>query len=99
MPHSLFSARGPDLVATLYKSGKLVLQGADPEGFAARFLDGAPPPVEAAPGPAARVVTTVGTDESGKGDYFGPLVVCAVYLEPADVPDIRKAAQLAGLLL
>ncbi len=26
----------------------------------------------------------VGSDECGKGDYFGPLVVCAVRLEPAE---------------
>lgn len=84
VPHSLFSARGPDLVATLYKSGKLVLQGADPEGFAARFLEGDPGlagrPAEARAAPTA--VTTVGTDESGKGDYFGPLVVAGVRLTP-----------------
>ncbi len=24
----------------------------------------------------------IGTDETGKGDYFGPLVVCGVYVEP-----------------
>ena len=88
VPHSLFSARGPDLVATLYKSGKLVLQGADPEGFAERFLEGAPArPAASAKAPAARTppastVTTVGTDESGKGDYFGPLVVAGVRLTP-----------------
>ena len=23
----------------------------------------------------------IGTDESGKGDYFGPLVICGVYLK------------------
>lgn len=95
VPHSLFSARGPDLVATLYKSGKLVLQGADPEGFAARFLEGAPPraaaaPAEVAQAPAATTVTTLGTDESGKGDYFGPLVVAGVRLTP------EMAEALAG---
>ncbi|HVS19289.1 MAG TPA: ribonuclease HIII [Planctomycetota bacterium] len=91
VPHSVFSARGPDLVATLYRSGKLVLQGADPEGFAARFLDGAPgrPPEPASATPAL-TVTTVGTDESGKGDYFGPLVVAGVRLTP------ELAAALAG---
>ena len=100
IPHSLFSASGPDLVVTLYKSGKLVLQGADPEGFAARFLEGVPCP-EPALGPEARarqgaacatgtVVTTVGTDESGKGDYFGPLVVAGVRLTP------ELAAALGG---
>jgi len=98
VPHALFSARGPDLVATLYKSGKLVLQGADPEGFTARFLDGAtaaepPRPTRASaaesPTPPAPV-TTVGTDESGKGDWFGPLVVAGVRLTP------ELAATLAG---
>lgn len=99
VPHSLFSARGPDLIATLYKSGKLVLQGADPEAFAARFLEGTATP-ETRPAAAASraptdsppvcAVTTVGTDESGKGDYFGPLVVAGVRLTP------ELAAALAG---
>lgn len=31
----------------------------------------------------------IGIDESGKGDYFGPLVVAGVYLEPGQVPDLR----------
>ncbi|MGH7273461.1 MAG: ribonuclease HIII, partial [Nitrospiria bacterium] len=31
----------------------------------------------------------IGIDESGKGDYFGPLVVAGVYLEPSQVPDLR----------
>jgi ribonuclease HIII len=97
VPHSLFSACGPEMVATLYKSGKLVLQGTDPEGFAARFLDGVPCPTSAADRTAAggvpdsaSLVTTVGTDESGKGDYFGPLVVAGVRLTP------ELAAALAG---
>lgn len=91
VPHALFSARGPDLVATLYKSGKLVLQGAEPEAFVERFLDGAArSPREPAADRAPAVVTTVGTDESGKGDYFGPLVVAGVRLTP------ELAAALAG---
>jgi ribonuclease HIII len=91
VPHALFSARGPDLVATLYKSGKLVLQGAEPEQFVERFLDGGPrPPQAPAAERAGAEVTTVGTDESGKGDYFGPLVVAGVRLTP------ELAAALAG---
>jgi len=30
-----------------------------------------------------------GIDESGKGDYFGPLVVAGVYVEPHQVPDLQ----------
>ena len=32
----------------------------------------------------------IGTDESGKGDYFGPLVVAGVYVAPNDVPLLRE---------
>lgn len=33
----------------------------------------------------------VGMDESGKGDWFGPLVVAAVYLQPAQAAALRRA--------
>ncbi|HVP35504.1 MAG TPA: ribonuclease HIII [Terriglobales bacterium] len=32
----------------------------------------------------------IGTDESGKGDYFGPLVVAGVYLEDNLLPQLRQ---------
>jgi len=51
----------------------------------------------------------IGMDESGKGDYFGPLVAAAVYLEPAQAEALtalgvrdskrltdRRAIELAG---
>ncbi len=31
----------------------------------------------------------IGIDESGKGDYFGPLVIAAVYVSPETEPDLR----------
>ena len=31
----------------------------------------------------------IGIDESGKGDYFGPLVIAAVYVTPEVEPDLR----------
>ena len=31
----------------------------------------------------------IGIDESGKGDYFGPLVIAAVLVTPPDEPDLR----------
>lgn len=33
----------------------------------------------------------IGMDESGKGDWFGPLVVAAVYLQPAQAAALRRA--------
>ncbi|HQD54450.1 MAG TPA: ribonuclease HIII [Peptococcaceae bacterium] len=32
----------------------------------------------------------IGTDESGKGDYFGPLVVAGVFIQPQDVAVLRE---------
>lgn len=87
-PHALLSAKGEGVVATLYSSGKLVVQGDDPESFLLSFVDGAVPQPRkeaAATGvsePQLTGETVVGSDESGKGDYFGPLVVAAVRLDP-----------------
>src|SRR5579883_811231 len=33
----------------------------------------------------------IGSDESGKGDYFGPLVAAAVYVTPEQEPALRAA--------
>ncbi|MEZ6002933.1 MAG: ribonuclease HIII [Planctomycetota bacterium] len=92
VPHATFSVKGEGIVATLYQSGKLVVQGADPQAFLARYVGGAVPgparkktttKIDPATDTVARVdVVTVGSDEAGKGDYFGPLVVAAVRLEP-----------------
>lgn len=91
VPHALFSVKGEGVVATAYASGKLVVQGDHPAEFLTRYVEAAdavsqaaaPAPRPAAAKPAAETyVTMIGSDESGKGDYFGPLVVCAVRLEP-----------------
>ena len=89
VPHALFSVKGEGVVATGYASGKLVVQGDHPGEFLTRYLEGdvqPPPSAKASTRADAKAseafVTMVGSDESGKGDYFGPLVVCAVRLEP-----------------
>jgi len=95
VPHALFSVKGADVVATLYASGKLVIQGPDPELFLARFLPEGGAAVESRArsdaGPPEEVVAgpIVGSDECGKGDYFGPLVVAAVRLEPDEATEVR----------
>lgn len=34
-------------------------------------------------------IPRIGVDESGKGDYFGPLVIAAVFVDPATEADLR----------
>lgn len=90
VPHALFSVKGEGVVATAYASGKLVVQGDHPTEFLTRYVEldataGELAAVASTPAPSAETfVTMVGSDESGKGDYFGPLVVCAVRLEPEE---------------
>ncbi|MDA1259297.1 MAG: ribonuclease HIII [Planctomycetota bacterium] len=92
--HALFQARGEGVVVSLYASGRLVVQGRDAEAFHTRFLgDRAPRTAAAAPGgddlpPAAGAM---GSDEAGKGDTFGPLVVAAVALDEATAVEAQKA--------
>jgi ribonuclease HIII len=89
-PYALYSARGEGVVATHYSSGKFVVQGAHPESFIETYLGLAAPSPSAAVKPRAcdpfaptgSDVTTIGSDESGKGDYFGPLIVAAVRVTP-----------------
>ena len=104
VPHAEFSVKGEGVVATLYTSGKFVVQGADPAAFVARWTDLDPAagaagrPRAAAPGGArtgdAPIVLeppVTGSDEAGKGDYFGPLVVAAVR---ADGPTLERLEAL-----
>jgi len=96
VPHAAFSAKGDGVVATLYESGKLVVQGSDPELFVARWTDLEGPlaaPAKAAPSGLARLhldEPLVGSDETGKGDYFGPLVVAAVRMEPPQAKEMAE---------
>jgi len=94
VPHALFSVKGEGVVATFYASGKLVVQGESPALFVEHWLEGASPVGKrAAPEPAAALPEgpLIGSDECGKGDYFGPLVVCAVRLEPRQTSELRKS--------
>ena len=96
--HARWSMRGEGVVATLYESGKLVVQGRQARLFAERYLgvqaeeSGASASPRASRGPAARAAPVrVGSDEAGKGDYFGPLVVATVRLLPGEVEPLAKS--------
>jgi ribonuclease HIII len=84
------SAAGVTAVVNFWpKRGKMVVQGADSLLKAALedwIASGTAVP-DTAPsfqGPH------IGMDESGKGDWFGPLVVAAVYLEDAQAAALRR---------
>ena len=95
-PHQVFLARGDGIVVNLYESGRVVLGGAAEryapvmailEQLGTRNTQRATPRLP----PLDFHGTRVGMDEVGKGDYFGPLVVCAALItEP-------QATELLGI--
>jgi len=85
-PHALFSARKGKLNLTVYEKGpKLLIQGKDTEDFIRFTLE--PEITGVAKLDYAEVLEPdkfaphFGIDESGKGDYFGPLVIAGAYTD------------------
>jgi ribonuclease HIII len=87
-PHALFSARKGKLIVTVYQKGpKVLVQGRDTEDFVRFTLE---PEIlgEARLGyeevrAPDQFQPHFGIDESGKGDYFGPLVIAGVFTDAA----------------
>ena len=92
VPYSLWSIEGDRFNATLYEKEKhsrrkLCIQGSGAEDFVLfvlepRVLGAATLGYETILNPEL-VAPHAGSDESGKGDYFGPLVVCCAYTDEA----------------
>ena len=99
VPYSLWSIEGDHFNATLYskeKHGKrkLCVQGSKAEDFVLFVLEpnvlgGATLGYETVLNPEL-VAPHAGSDESGKGDYFGPLVVCCAYTDEALSAEMQK---------
>lgn len=92
VPHARFSLKAEGVVLTCYQSGKLVLQGRDLDGFCARFLSGLNSIEKKQRSEQGLELQhpTIGSDEAGKGDYFGPLVVAAFYCRPEDTAELDR---------
>ncbi len=90
-----FQARGEQVVVSAYRSGKVVVQGNGAEAFLERYAGLAPAFEKAGredpPGKRAVNGPVAGSDESGKGDYFGPMVVAAVLVLPEQAEALARA--------
>lgn len=74
--HEILRAEGDGLLLILYKSGSLVYEG-DASGILDRILE-------------PESLSTIGTDEAGKGEWFGPLVTVSIALSPEEITSLRK---------
>ncbi len=85
-----FQARGEGFTASFYNSGKFIIQGKNTDKIISKYFGENPAPKENIlniPYPH------IGIDESGKGDFFGPLVIAGVYL----TEEIAKQFEKIGI--
>jgi ribonuclease HIII len=97
VPYARFAGSRKDINVVFYESGKLVLQGKGTQEFVEFILE---PEIlkEAKLGYEAilnpeLLVPRLGVDESGKGDFFGPLCVAGAYVNEK----VIKAWEDAGI--
>ncbi|MDP8218811.1 MAG: ribonuclease HIII, partial [Candidatus Theseobacter exili] len=92
--HADFGAKGKGLSVAMYKSGKLVVQGKSTEEFVQFYLE--PEILGTVSFGYEEVLQTenlderIGVDESGKGDYFGPLVIGSVYSDGSGIKSLKS---------
>ena len=95
LPYARFKAVGNKVSVVVYESGKLVVQGEEMEDFILYTLE---PEIlhtftyRSAENAASTEVITPhgGVDESGKGDFFGPLVIAGVAVTPETGKALRE---------
>jgi len=84
-----FAAKLFDTSITVYQSGKVMFQGSGAEREASKFGSVTSSPKKTASSKGDKLpanlatLSVIGSDETGTGDYFGPITVAAVYV-PAD---------------
>ena len=99
-PYTFWKAKQGKLNIVAYKSGKLVIQGKETKDFVLFTLEplvlkkaelGYHDIVNPSENKTHEPFTPhIGIDESGKGDFFGPLVIAAVYVDNYSVTQLEK---------
>jgi len=91
-PHTFFQGKKKGVCCTLYTSGKLVVQGKEIKEFIEFFLE---PEVLGSFDFGYDILNQdmaphIGVDESGKGDFFGPLCIAGVFADQDSIPELEK---------
>lgn len=98
-PGVVFAAKLPDTAITAYKSGKVLFQGGGAEREASLWngtgsstssaKTSTKPAGEVLPARLAQL-SVLGSDETGTGDFFGPVTVAACYVPAEKIELVRE---------
>ncbi|MEI6515966.1 MAG: ribonuclease HIII [bacterium] len=94
VPYSIIAADGDHCRIVLYQSGKAVVQGKGAQDFVTFTLEplvllSAQVGYEDIINPEA-LAPHIGVDESGKGDFFGPMVIASAYTDKTITEQMRE---------
>ncbi|MBS4208822.1 ribonuclease HIII [Bacillus sp. FJAT-50079] len=97
-PGSLFVAKKNNCTITAYRSGKVMFQGTENVEEAKLWGTPTAKPAQAAVGKTSgkplpanlSSLSVIGSDEVGKGDYFGPMTVVASYVRKEQIPLLQE---------
>ncbi|PIC63608.1 ribonuclease HIII [Sporosarcina sp. P13] len=98
-PGVIFAAKIADTSITAYKSGKVLFQGAGADREAARFGSLATITATKAKSSSSKgdvlpanfaSLSVLGSDETGTGDFFGPITVAACFVSSDQIELVRE---------
>ena len=102
-PYAIFQADTGDTIVTLYESGKAMFQGVSADIEAGMwtsinkdkedisyFTDTKKEEKKEEEITLPRNISSVGSDEVGTGDYYGPIVVTASFVSKDDIPFLEE---------
>ena len=94
IPYVVFQAQDNDTVVTMYESGKVMFQGTSADIDAGMWAD-----IDGVSRQDKVKIkkdeekyynsSSIGSDEVGTGDYFGPIVVTSCYVSKEDIPFVE----------
>ena len=102
-PYAIFQADTGDVIVTLYESGKAMFQGVSADIEAGMwetikenkddidyFMETNEKEIIEKETNIPRDISSVGSDEVGTGDYYGPIVVTASYVSKENIPFLEE---------
>ena len=95
IPYVVFQAQDGDTVVTMYVSGKIMFQGTSADVDSAMWLEMDGQNKQNSPEIKEKekkyyYCSSIGSDEVGTGDYFGPIVVTASFVKKEDIPYLEE---------
>ncbi|MBQ6547006.1 MAG: ribonuclease HIII [Bacilli bacterium] len=89
-PYAIFQAQEEDTIITLYESGKVMFQGTSAFVDANMWKAIKENDEEDEDQNDYMNISSVGSDEVGTGDYFGPIVVTSTYVKKDDIDFLKS---------